>query len=103
MNIGHNLKTLRKAHKLTQNDIATILNTSQQHISQLEKNNRQLDIFELKQLSTHFGIPCDFLIAEDFSIYASSVDTVKFLTMYATLSPPDQKLIKQFIHRLLPS
>lgn len=100
MDIGKNIKALRKAHALSQKDLAHILNTSQQHISHLENNERHLDIIELKCLADYFNITCDFLISENFSIYTTDSDSMKLFNTYASLTDSDQELIKKLILRL---
>lgn len=67
MDIGLTLKQFRKDKKLTQKELAIKLNTSQQHISQLERNQRHLHAKELFKVLEVLNIPNEFIVAESIS------------------------------------
>lgn len=56
-----NLKTLRKAHSLTQAQMADILCISQSNYSKYERGSLILDQMQLVKLSNHFHISIDEL------------------------------------------
>ncbi|MEG2254236.1 MAG: helix-turn-helix transcriptional regulator, partial [Vagococcus sp.] len=64
MSFGENLKFLRNRKGLSQTQLADLLNTSQQHISQLEKGVREPNLQDIKLFSTIFELPADFLIQD---------------------------------------
>lgn len=58
------LVELRKENKLTQQDLATKLNTTQRRISHLEKGNAEPDIATLLRLAEIFNVSTDFLLGK---------------------------------------
>ncbi len=56
------IKFYRKQKKLSQKDLARILNVSQQSVSLYEKGKRQTPIDVLKKLSDLFGCTIDELV-----------------------------------------
>lgn len=62
MNLAHNIKTLRKQHHMTQDDLAKKLNVSRQTISKWESHKTEPDIDTLSELSKIFHVSIDELI-----------------------------------------
>ena len=58
------LVELRKEKKLTQQDLATKLNTTQRRISHLEKGNAEPDVTTLLRLAEIFNVSTDFLLGK---------------------------------------
>lgn len=58
--IGSKLKTLRKAKKLTQEDLAGLIGVKRATISNYEINRRQPSLSELKRFAEFFGVGLDF-------------------------------------------
>ena len=63
--IANNLITLRKKHKLTQNELAKKLNVKQYVISSWEIGRSEPNIEQIKFLSTYFNVPTDYLLGKD--------------------------------------
>ena len=63
MDLGNNLKTLRKSKNLTQEELAECLNLSPQTISKWENNLSMPDISMLPILADYFGISVDSLLS----------------------------------------
>ena len=61
--IGRNIKLLRKRHKLTQNDLAKILNTSQSTISAYESGKTLVLTAFIYSLAHEFNMSIDKLCA----------------------------------------
>ncbi len=65
MDLGNNLKTLRKSKNLTQEELAECLNLSPQTISKWENNLSMPDISMLPILADYYGISVDSLLSFD--------------------------------------
>lgn len=59
---GDRLKELREDNKLTQYDLAEVLNLTQQTISLYESNKRQPDYETLVKVADYFSVTVDFLL-----------------------------------------
>lgn len=59
---GERLKELRKEKGLTQNDLAKVLNVTQDSISLWEKNKRLPDTPYIILLAKFFGVSADYLL-----------------------------------------
>lgn len=62
MNIGENLKYLRKKHGKTQKDIANMLGVATNTYTQYETNYRQPDIETLIKLADYYLVSLDILV-----------------------------------------
>lgn len=59
---SEHIKTLRLENNLTQGDLGDIIGKSQQSISRLEKESRDIEVDELCILADHFNVSTDFLL-----------------------------------------
>jgi transcriptional regulator with XRE-family HTH domain len=63
------LRASRIESGLTQEDVATRLNTSQSFVSKCERGERRLDVVELRSWCNALGVPlCDFIRRFDRAI-----------------------------------
>lgn len=62
MNIGKNLIELRKQNKLTQNDLAKLLNISRQAYCRYEKDQREISLDILCKLADFYGETTDSIL-----------------------------------------
>ncbi len=62
MEFNERLKELRKIHKLTQTQLARILNTTDDSVYSWEKGRSQPSIEMLKKICVAFEVSSDFLI-----------------------------------------
>lgn len=62
MNIGDNIKTLRKKRRYTQTELAKEVNLSPQMISLIESNSVLPSIISLKKIATALGVKPSFLV-----------------------------------------
>ncbi|MEI5989316.1 hypothetical protein A5881_000804 [Enterococcus termitis] len=60
--IGNRLKELRESKKMTQKDLAEILNVTPQAISKWERNKSYPDLDTLVKLSTYFQVSTDSIL-----------------------------------------
>lgn len=65
MNIGEELKFHRQKANLSQNELANLINTSQQNISRWEKNEVEPSISFCVILADYYGITLDELIGRE--------------------------------------
>ncbi|MGX9758269.1 helix-turn-helix domain-containing protein [Clostridioides difficile] len=65
MNLGENLKKLRKERNLSQEQLAEMLNVSRQAISKWESNKTYPDIENLVLLRNLFNVSLDYLIVNE--------------------------------------
>lgn len=80
-----NLKNLRLEKKLTQEELAKVLNLSVSTISMYETGSREPDISTLKTISEYFNVTCDYLLGlssnRHFNVVSvtSQTDTTAYL------------------------
>ena len=72
--LGDNLKKIREAHGMSQEEVAKTLNVSRQAISKWENNRTYPDVENLKLLSQLYEISIDELLNGTSSISTLSQD-----------------------------
>lgn len=65
MKFGDNLRELRKARGLTQEDLAQMLNVSRQAVSKWEYNDGYPEMEKMVELSDYLGVSIDSLVKGD--------------------------------------
>ena len=65
MNIGKNLKKLRKNRKLTQDDVAKILNISRQAYCRYENDQREISLDFLCMLADFYEESTDTILGRE--------------------------------------
>lgn len=63
--LGERIANLRKERKISQEELADVLNTSRQAISKWEREESDPDIDRLKDLAVYFGVSVDYLLGYD--------------------------------------
>lgn len=120
--LARNLKYLRRANRLTQDDLGQILSISRQAYSNYENSKRTPDLDTLMRLSGFYQISLDALVKESMAcpddlprhvaenasydtgistetghtIYLTKEET-EFLLKFRTLSSANQKILKGFL------
>lgn len=56
------IRELREDRDLSQKTIAEYLNTTQSNYSKYERNERKLQIEDLKKLSLYYGVSADYIL-----------------------------------------
>jgi transcriptional regulator with XRE-family HTH domain len=56
------LRTFRETHKITQTELAKVLNTSQKQISMYENGIRELKESQIAAICREFHVSADFLL-----------------------------------------
>lgn len=62
MQTNERLKALREDRDLTQENIATILGTTQQQIYKYEKGIQEMTISRLRTLCEYYGVSADYIL-----------------------------------------
>ncbi len=65
MNVGENIKKLRKQKKLTQNEVAKVLNISRQAYCRYENGQRELSLEALCQLADFYEETTDSILGRE--------------------------------------
>ncbi|UJA41726.1 helix-turn-helix domain-containing protein [Staphylococcus epidermidis] len=63
MNIGDNIKKIRKEKKLSQSDLAASLEISQSYLSDLENNRKNLGIKTVEKIAKKLDVSTSYLIS----------------------------------------
>lgn len=58
----NNLKVFRKTNKITQENLANVLNTTREQISLYENGKRKLNEDQIRTIYKHYKISADYLI-----------------------------------------
>ncbi len=96
----HNLKQLRKQHKVTQHELAMAVGSSQQSINKYENHAIEPDIATLIAIADYFHTSVDYLIGHHIGIDEShhpvklSGEELDILNSYRTLSPREKESIQ---------
>ena len=106
MNFNVRLKQLRQKNKLTQGELADILNLKPTAISNYESQRNEPSFDKLIALSKHFDVSCDYLlgITDTYLPIGGEVldkDIVEFFDLYKQLTPESIVAIKDYIKFLL--
>ena len=67
------LRELRKAHRLTQTDVAKIVGIGQSGYSFWESGRSKIDDASLKKLANYYGVTVDYLLGADASAHKTGV------------------------------
>lgn len=98
--LSTNIKYLRQEKKLTQEDIAKIVDKSRVLVSQWESDDREITTEDIIKLSDYFNIPMDALISKDlrFTTKTDELD-VLFDKHKDILTNDDKETIKFIIEK----
>lgn len=89
------IKELRIEKNISQNDLAELLNTSQQSISFYETGKRDPDTKTLEILSGYFKVSIDYLLCK-----SNIRSPQKLLDDYNSLSEDSKKQLEEYIELL---
>ena len=90
------LKSLRKMNHMTQEELAALLNVSQQTISRYENGVHYPDIDSLIQLADFFNVPMDVLIGRSWPLPGKDNTLLeKILEPDQTVSPEEAEEIRK--------
>jgi transcriptional regulator with XRE-family HTH domain len=68
MNLGKQIKDIRKSKNLTQAELANLSGITQTYLSQLERNKKEPNLSTLKTISFKLDIPIQILLIKSMTI-----------------------------------
>ena len=100
------LKSLRQQHRLTQSDLAVILELKPTAISNYESSRNEPSIEKIIALSEYFDVSCDYLLGVTdtyFPVGGEILDreVVEFYSLYQQLSGESLTKLKDFTRYLI--
>lgn len=106
MTFNVRLKQLRTKRKLTQSELAEILDLKPTAISNYESSRNEPSFEKLIVLSKYFDVSCDYLLglSDSYLPIGGEVldkDIVDFFNLYQQLSDDNSKLLKSYADYLL--
>lgn len=106
MSFHTRLRELRQQHKLTQGELAEVLNLKPTAISNYESKRNEPSFEKLIALSDYFDVSCDYLlgVSDTYLPVRGEVldkDIVDFFNLYQTLSEHYQKDLMEYGRYLL--
>lgn len=99
--LSTNIKFLRQEKKLTQEDIAKIVDKSRVLVSQWESDDRDITTEDIIKLSDFFNVPMDALVGKDLRFQSAKKDEldVLFDKHKDILTDDDKETIKFIIEK----
>lgn len=97
MNLGYTIKELRKEKRLTQDQLASLLNLKRSTIAGYETNRKQPDNATLIAIADFFNVSLDYLLGrvENKSIQPNYYPDYRYITVDDDLAP----LVSDFVNR----
>ena len=107
LKFNENLKTLLSQNNVTQQQLATHLNTTQQTVSRWINGSNQPDFYMLIKIADFFYCSIDFLMGreDDFGIVQSSAPSLttfesEMLSLFRKLNTQDQNKAIGYLYAL---
>ncbi|EGD46265.1 helix-turn-helix domain protein [Ruminiclostridium papyrosolvens DSM 2782] len=95
--VGDILKTIREEKKITQDQIAQLLNIKRQTYSSYERNKSLPDINILSKLADYFNVSTDYLLGRsDIMNYDEYKDLLISTTKIEGLSDDEKQLLNSY-------
>lgn len=106
MNFNVRLKQLRQKHRLTQGELASILDLKPTAISNYESKRNEPSFDKLISLSKYFDVSCDYLLGITDAYFPISgevidKDMVEFFNLYQQLDDENSQEIREYINYLI--
>ena len=106
MKFNVRLKQLRQRNRLTQSELAQMLNLKPTAISNYESCTNEPSLEKLVSLAKYFDVSCDYLLGltEAYLPIGGEVldkDIVEFFNNYQKLSPESLALLHEYIEFLI--
>ena len=106
MKIGERIKDLRKAHGLTQEELAQALNMNRVILNRIELGSRPLKDDEVKIFSDFFGVSADFLLNTKYklrsgiNIPVDDVITARLVGLISRSTPQNLQIASNLLEQL---
>ncbi len=101
--LGQRLEQLRKLNKMSQNDVAEALNTTQQQYWKYEKNKQELPIRHLITLAKLYNTSTDDILGinQNYIIEMQSADEKEMIKLYRSLTEREKGRILERMEILI--
>ncbi|MGH9680523.1 MAG: helix-turn-helix domain-containing protein [Candidatus Acidiferrales bacterium] len=98
MGIGHTIRMLRTARKVSQGDLARILEVTPGYLSLVEQDKREPSLGLLNRVGEYFGVPVGFLLlgaANQHAVpeYQRLINEIKHAMVDYMVSRPVKKVV----------
>lgn len=77
MSVGERIRTRRKALKLTQQELASAIGLTPQHISAIEQDKRAPSLQVLAKMAEELGVTVDFIVAGNGGNISDIIPAIK--------------------------
>ena len=104
MNIGKNLKLIRKQHGKTQEEIANACDFKQGHYTNTETNKNMPNLINIIKLADYYGCSVDYILgreSEDGIIIVSNTPKSQIEELYEQLNHSNQMMALGMLTALL--
>lgn len=95
--IGNNVRKYRMERKLTQHQLADLVNCDNSAITRIEGGKRMMSVVTLRAMAKALGVSCDALLFSD----QASVHVSNMLSMLQGQSQASVAHVEQFVRLLL--
>ena len=82
MSIGKRIRKRRQELKLTQEDLASALGLTPQHISGIEQDKRNPSLSSLAKLAEELGITVDYLVTGKEGVIVDTIQRLRLTRSY---------------------
>lgn len=102
MNYVQNLTLFRKEIGISQNELAKLLNTTQQQISKYEKGTQEMPIRHLITIADTYKTSLDYLIGRNIEKHITySNDIINLISNWNKLTERNKGKVELFIEQIL--
>lgn len=91
------LKELRKERRLSQTDIAKMLNITQSGYSLWELDKVSIDNKSLQKLANLYNVSIDYILGKNQSITELTNDEIELIKKYRTFNELEQTKVKAYV------
>lgn len=101
MQLNENLENIRRKAKETQNQIAEILNTTQQQYSKYEKGTQEIPVRHIITLAKHYNITTDELLGLRKTENIITDEIKEVIKLYSKLNDKRKGKAELYIEQLV--
>lgn len=103
MQLGERLKEIRELNHYSQNEIAELLNTTQQQYWKYEKDKQEIPVRHIITLAKQYNVTTDYLLGLDTKINPIKAEEHEVIKMYRALTEREKGRILERMQMLILS
>lgn len=103
MQLGERLKEIRELNHKSQNEIAELLNTTQQQYWKYEKDKQEIPVRHIITLAKYYNITTDYLLGMEEKTDNISAEEHEIIKLYRALTEREKGRILERIQYLVLS